>query len=625
MNEQEQILKQRWVPPHFAGMPRRGIKSAKREEDRRHSDARRTKEAEVWENVDWETHNDESEEEEEEFVLDARSTEKRELNEDRGDEEVEEYSEEARAAAKAASSGVMLSAAQLERVLQVSLAEPSNKRKRGCSGNSDDSAKRPKKPGLTKVEREQQVWLHRLHLLCWLAHQLQLQEAIRSELLRARLLSLLPSRLLQRLLSGEEELDDGTLLALLRHLEAEFRPRAGGANAAGASSSGDWPERLERALAERCADDVELTVLACALLRALGFRARLVLSYSVLPARASRAAQPPPMPPAFAALELRPPAAPGWTHLRLRPAALRCPLSHADPARLPAPLRPPRPIARRSARLQSGCMSEEKEEEESEERGDARQEVTSEKDSEEEEAPEGGTGGRPAADGKPRARRGGPSPVAYVVGADERGCFRDLTPRYACEYTSRSLPLRPADPAGWWEQALASVQKLARAPAVATGASQPALEDVDEQAEHVAEEQELAALAGDLPRTQAALRQHPLYVLEKQIGAYEIAWPPDCAVGQLPCGQRIFPRANLRRLRTAEGWLKEGMQVRTGEQPIKRVRRRGNEKARRTRELRRLEEEGRLSEAPPELLDPHSQQEVELFGEWQIEVRHFLL
>ncbi|CAI5463032.1 unnamed protein product, partial [Closterium sp. Yama58-4] len=65
-----------------------------------------------------------------------------------------------------------------------------------------------------------------------------------------------------------------------------------------------------------------------------------------------------------------------------------------------------------------------------------------------------------------------------------------------------------------------------------------------------------------------AYRNHPLYVLERWLGAYQWLRPRGPVLG-VCSGEAVFPRACVQQLRSRHQWLKEGRRVRDGEAPVK--------------------------------------------------------
>jgi xeroderma pigmentosum group C-complementing protein len=95
------------------------------------------------------------------------------------------------------------------------------------------------------------------------------------------------------------------------------------------------------------------------------------------------------------------------------------------------------------------------------------------------------------------------------------------------------------------------------------------------------------------------------YALERQLKKFEIIHPRVPIIGHFK-GEPVFPRSNVRVLHTAESWLKEGRQIKIGEQPLKHVKSR----ALTLNKRRAINLAEYNDEAPPE---------SGLYGEWQTE------
>jgi len=65
-----------------------------------------------------------------------------------------------------------------------------------------------------------------------------------------------------------------------------------------------------------------------------------------------------------------------------------------------------------------------------------------------------------------------------------------------------------------------------------------------------------------MPTSQAQFRHHPLYVLPKFIGKYEIIWPEDAEPAGTFKEMPVYWRKNLYKLHTKDKWVQEGRQVR---------------------------------------------------------------
>ncbi|CAA0831228.1 DNA repair protein Rad4 family [Striga hermonthica] len=81
-------------------------------------------------------------------------------------------------------------------------------------------------------------------------------------------------------------------------------------------------------------------------------------------------------------------------------------------------------------------------------------------------------------------------------------------------------------------------------------------------------ELETRALTEPLPTNQQAYRGHHLYVIERWLKKYEILYPKGPVLG-FCSGHAVYPRTCVQTLHTKERWLREGLQVKAGEVPVK--------------------------------------------------------
>ncbi|OZJ04548.1 hypothetical protein BZG36_02695 [Bifiguratus adelaidae] len=188
--------------------------------------------------------------------------------------------------------------------------------------------------------------------------------------------------------------------------------------------------------------------------------------------------------------------------------------------------------------------------------------------------------------------------LSYVVAFEQDGDgVRDVTSRYSSSFTGRTRKLRLPPPTktdmeqgfgDFWEEVTQALKRRKRAKR----------DDV-----------EVKQLQGQtdeaMPTNMAGFNNHPLYALERHLKRYEILYPREPVIGHWK-GEPIYPRANVKRLCTAETWLKEGRVVKPGEQPLKHVKSRAmtiNKK--RQQEMSKLYDDQDI--------------EVGLYGDWQTE------
>ncbi|KAJ3340432.1 hypothetical protein HDU93_007039 [Gonapodya sp. JEL0774] len=139
---------------------------------------------------------------------------------------------------------------------------------------------------------------------------------------------------------------------------------------------------------------------------------------------------------------------------------------------------------------------------------------------------------------------------SYAVGV-ENGTLRDLTPRYVPLHSSPHPT--PSDPSFF--PSLCSLL--------------PPLTDPTSEADAA----QLARNGSAMPTRMDDFRRHPIYALERHLKQREIIYPRTPVLGHVR-GEKVFPRTNVKTLRSKEGWWKEGRELADGEQPVKWMKRR---------------------------------------------------
>ncbi|CAG9531860.1 unnamed protein product [Cercopithifilaria johnstoni] len=149
-------------------------------------------------------------------------------------------------------------------------------------------------------------------------------------------------------------------------------------------------------------------------------------------------------------------------------------------------------------------------------------------------------------------------PMHYVIAIDNNMGMRDVTARYASKFLSAETRRLRID-SSWWTDTLKIYRSKNRK---------------RERIEDVAIHNEL--LSKPKPATVAEYKNHPLYVLKKDILKYEAIYPEDQApIGQIR-GFDIYPRSSVFHLDGALNWMKHARMVKTGEKPYKIVKGRMN-------------------------------------------------
>ncbi|GMY24860.1 DNA repair protein RAD4 [Fagus crenata] len=85
-------------------------------------------------------------------------------------------------------------------------------------------------------------------------------------------------------------------------------------------------------------------------------------------------------------------------------------------------------------------------------------------------------------------------------------------------------------------------------------------------------ELETRALTEPLPTNQQAYRNHQLYAIERWLTKYQILHPKGPILG-FCSGHPVYPRSCVHTLKTKERWLREGLQVKANELPVKELKR----------------------------------------------------
>ncbi|KAJ3735857.1 hypothetical protein DFJ43DRAFT_1207547 [Lentinula guzmanii] len=197
----------------------------------------------------------------------------------------------------------------------------------------------------------------------------------------------------------------------------------------------------------------------------------------------------------------------------------------------------------------------------------------------------------------------GDNRLVYVVAFEEDGFARDVTRRYAREYSAKVAKVQGGSTTGinrartqWWEGVLGLVTRPFRL-------NRDDIED---------EEFETAQLMEGMPTSMTGFKDHPLYVLTRHLKQNETIYPPPGPalgtgtgastprnhhgsrshtpeLGKFR-GEPVYPRSSVVSLKTPENWLRsEGRSIRKGEVPMKYVKLRASTIGRR-REIEMIKE-----------------------------------
>ncbi|KAJ3787651.1 hypothetical protein GGU10DRAFT_426726 [Lentinula aff. detonsa] len=197
----------------------------------------------------------------------------------------------------------------------------------------------------------------------------------------------------------------------------------------------------------------------------------------------------------------------------------------------------------------------------------------------------------------------GDNRLVYVIAFEEDGFARDVTRRYAREYSAKVAKVQGGSTTGtnrartqWWEGVLGLVTRPFRL-------NRDDIED---------EEFETAQLMEGMPTSMTGFKDHPLYVLTRHLKQNETIYPPPGPalgtgtgastprnhlgsrshtpeLGKFR-GEPVYPRSSVVSLKTPENWLRsEGRSIREGEAPMKYVKLRASTIGRR-REIEMIKE-----------------------------------
>ncbi|PKI82656.1 hypothetical protein MVES_003461 [Malassezia vespertilionis] len=155
--------------------------------------------------------------------------------------------------------------------------------------------------------------------------------------------------------------------------------------------------------------------------------------------------------------------------------------------------------------------------------------------------------------------------LMYVVGFEEDGYARDVTARYTRVLNSKVVQQRPEAPGRtkghgvqeWW-------------PSVVRALHRP--QKLDRDAAEDAELQDNAARE-PMPSSVGSFKNHPVYILDKFLRRDQVIHPPN-RVGTFQ-GMPVYLRANLVHLQSARQWYNEGRTIKEGEHALKWVKTRG--------------------------------------------------
>ncbi|KAG6885649.1 hypothetical protein C0993_011783 [Termitomyces sp. T159_Od127] len=155
--------------------------------------------------------------------------------------------------------------------------------------------------------------------------------------------------------------------------------------------------------------------------------------------------------------------------------------------------------------------------------------------------------------------------MVYVLAFEEDGYARDVTRRYAKEFSTKIAKVQGGSSTiggggkarhAWWEAVMSIVTRPYRLNR----------DDVED------EELDTAQMTEGMPTTISGFKDHPIYVLARHLKQNQVIHPPDTPELGKFRGEAVYSRSAIVSLKTAENWMRsEGRMVKEGSQPLKMV------------------------------------------------------
>lgn len=142
--------------------------------------------------------------------------------------------------------------------------------------------------------------------------------------------------------------------------------------------------------------------------------------------------------------------------------------------------------------------------------------------------------------------------LSYVIGVDSDGYIKDVTQRYIKDWMSAAMKRRRIDQK-WWAMTLEAFQKKGKSTA--------------DKAEESEFDEKLSSTP--LPTKISEYKNHPLYVIKKDLLKFQGIYPSDAPPLGFIRGEPVYARECVQLLRSRETWLRFARTVRVGETPYK--------------------------------------------------------
>jgi xeroderma pigmentosum group C-complementing protein len=154
----------------------------------------------------------------------------------------------------------------------------------------------------------------------------------------------------------------------------------------------------------------------------------------------------------------------------------------------------------------------------------------------------------------------------YIIAVGQNGILTHVSPRYAKSY---SEPLARIADTDWFFDFIRSWNEPLREQLISASSKDRSLVKMMRKMEQC-DEREMDEIARQepMPTVVSAFKNHPLYVLERDILKFEVLRPNHSAPVAKVHEHDVYLRKDLSPIHTSDKWIQEGMQVKAGEKPV---------------------------------------------------------
>jgi len=144
-----------------------------------------------------------------------------------------------------------------------------------------------------------------------------------------------------------------------------------------------------------------------------------------------------------------------------------------------------------------------------------------------------------------------PKPINYIITINKDGYIKDRTKLYDKNYYLSTWKLRIEEE--WFNDILNNVFNC---------------HCEDDKLKEIIPEDEDPDKQLVFPTSIGGFVNHPLYALERHVKQYEVLFTREPILGYIR-DEPIYPRSNVRPVSTEGHWIREGLQIKKGEKPLK--------------------------------------------------------